>query len=258
MSRWVPRLMLGWLCWSLVLVQGWAADVESGKPHLVMLIAEQEYRTDESLPSFANQCLSDYRTTFVFADPDDSNRLQGIEAVDSADVLLVSVRRRTLPKDQLARIRRHVAAGKPVIGIRTASHAFALRQGMPAADREVWPEFDRQVFGGNYTNHYGNSLRVTFSVVENIPQEVSPLVKGIPSRETFSSSGSLYRVSPLAAGATVLMHGQVEGQAQEPVAWIYRREDGGKSFYTSLGHVDDFRGEVLPRLLVNAIEWSLQ
>ena len=54
---------------------------------------------------------------------------------------------------------------------------------------------------------------------------------------------------------TVLLEGVVEGHAPEPVAWTFRRADGGKSFYTSLGHVNDFHGPILPPLLLNAIEW---
>ena len=57
--------------------------------------------------------------------------------------------------------------------------------------------------------------------------------------------------------AVVVLEGVVEGHAPEPVAWTFRRAEGGKSFYTSLGHVDDFRGPVLPPLLLNAIEWCL-
>jgi type 1 glutamine amidotransferase len=81
------------------------------------------------------------------------------------------------------------------------------------------------------------------------------LLRGIDP-EPFVAGGSLYKVSPLAGGTSTLLLGKVEGHAAEPVAWTYRRKDGGKSFYTSLGHVDDFRGPVLRKLLVNAIAWA--
>lgn len=248
--------------WALALVSGVAgvgrAWADRSRPHVVMLVAEGEYRTDETLPRFAERHLGGkYRTTFVFADPDDPNRLDGIDAVDDADVLVVSVRRRTLPEDQLGKIRDYVAGGKPVIGIRTASHAFSVRGGDVGQGRAVWPEWDAEVFGGNYTNHYGNSLDTTVTV-EADAASGSPLLSGIRDRKPFASGGSLYRVSPLRAGAEVLMTGRVESKPAEPVAWTFRRADGGKSFYTSLGHVDDFAGEVLPRLLVNAIAWSLE
>ncbi len=244
--------------WVLMIAIMCPAAVRSDQPHVVMLIAEQEYQTNESLPAFAAERLTDYRTTFVFADARDRNRLEGIEAIDSADVLVVSVRRRTLPSEQLDRIRRYVASGKPVIGIRTASHAFALRNEGPPEGRAVWPEFDRQVFGGNYTNHYGNKLRVTINVAEDVPSNWARLIQGIPARESFPSGGSLYRVSPLVDGAIVLLYGEVPGHPSEPVAWVFRRQDGGKSFYTSLGHPEDFKQSVLPSLLANAIDWSLK
>ena len=234
-----------------------SALAQSPKPHIVMLVAEREYRTDESLPAFAKQFLAeDYRTTFVFAKPDDRNSLDGIEAVESADLLVVSMRRRTLPKKQLDVVRRYVAAGKPVIGIRTASHAFSLRKQDPPEGRDAWPEFDHDVLGGNYTNHHGNSLKATITpATESSGGEQA--FRQFASVKPFVSGGSLYRVSPLVEGTNVLMMGTVEGHPAEPVAWTYRRADGGKSFYTSLGHIDDFATEVMPKLLVQAIQWGL-
>ncbi len=227
------------------------------KTHVVMLVAEREYETIKTLPVFVKKHLSDYRVTMVLADPNDTNVLEGIEAVADADVLLVSVRRRALPKGQLDRIRKHVADGKPVIGIRTANHAFSLRNKPAPEGRAVWPKWDQEVFGGNYTNHYGNSLKATVSRTKNPADEsqARTLLKGVPDKP-FVAGGSLYKVAPLAKTAQPLMVGRVEGHPAEPVAWTFRRSDGGKSFYTSLGHVDDFRGEVLPTLLANAIAWA--
>ena len=226
-------------------------------PHVVMLIAEREYQTDKTLAIFARQHLDGhYRTTLVFADHEDPNRLDGIEVIREADVVLVSVRRRTLPKAQLDLIREYVAAGKPVIGIRTASHAFCLRNGAAPKGRAVWPQWDAEVFGGNYTNHYGNQLQATITRQPSSPHQ-QLLLRGI-SPEPIAAGGSLYKVSPLVTGATPLLWGRVDGHDAEPVAWTYTRKDGGKSFYTSLGHVDDFGGSMLPTLLVNAIAWATE
>ena len=231
-------------------------------PHVVMLIAEREYQTDETLPRFAKKHLAAYRMSFVFADSDDHNRLSGLDAIKTADVLLVSVRRRTLPKAQLDLIRDYVAQGKPVIGIRTASHAFCLRNQDPPVGRDAWPEFDRVVFGGHYTNHYGNDLAVSIRPV-SIGTETAEgdaateLMAGIDFSEPRNAGGSLYRVSPLVQGAKVVLVGRVEGHPEEPVAWTFQRKDGGISVYTSLGHVDDFQGPVLPQFLSNAIQWCL-
>ena len=239
----------------LILLSVIPSAVFAAKPHLVMLIAEREYLTEQTLPAFASEHLADdYRVTFVFAAPEDRNRLVGVEAVASADILLVSVRRRTLPVDQLKRIREYVEAGKPVIGIRTANHAFSIN-GKPVPEgRAVWDEWDQRVFGGNYRGHHGNRLKTTVTFAAG---DHPPLLRDLHTKP-FAAGGSLYRVSPLADGASIILRGRVEGHSPEPVAWSFVRSDGGRSFYTSLGHVDDFRGEVLPRLLVNALAWVVE
>jgi type 1 glutamine amidotransferase len=109
------------------------------------------------------------------------------------------------------------------------------------------------VFGGNYTNHYGNNLTATIRIADGAGDHA--LLSGI-AKEPFTSRGSLYKVSPLAAGTKVLLIGRVEGQPEEPVAWTFQRADGGWSFYTSLGHVGDFEQAAFVRLLRNAIGWE--
>lgn len=227
----------------------------STKPHVVMLIAEREYETLSSLRRFCENQKKAYRFTIVVEDPKDRNRLVGLQSLKTADVMVVSVRRRTPPEEQLALIRDFVLQGKPVIGIRTASHAFSLRNKKPLDGRADWQDFDQVVFGGNYTNHHGNDLEVRLSFVD--AEEKHPLLQGVDTSQDYSSSGSLYRVSPLVKGAQVLMRGEVNGHPAEPIAWTYRRADGGKSFYTSLGHTGDFQKPVLPTLLENALAWSL-
>ena len=236
-------------------------DTSADRAHIVMLIAEREYQTEETLPKFAEEHLGDrYKTTFVFADADDRNRFDGMEAVADADLLVVSVRRRAIPPEQLQLIREHVAAGKPVIGIRTASHAFSLRDSPAPQGRAVWKDWDRVVFGGNYTNHHGNSLQTTVRVVDPshpITRELE-LGESAEGDHSFEAGGSLYRVSPLAERTHVLLEGSVPGHPAQPVAWTFTRADGGKSFYTSLGHVEDFAGNLFPQLLSSAIHWVLQ
>ena len=221
---------------------------------VVMLIAEREYQTDKSLRAFVKERLDPNRfhVTFVLATKDDRNQFtENIKSIESADVLLVSVRRRALPVAQLKLVRDYVDSGKPVIGIRTANHAFSLRGKEPPEGGAVWEDWDAQVFGGNYTNHHGNKLVTTV----NVSDASSPLVKGIKSKQ-FRSGGSLYQVAPLAKGAKVVMTGSVEGHDAQPVAWTFQRANGGKSFYTSLGHVDDFAGDPFPQLMINVIEWA--
>jgi nicotinamidase-related amidase/type 1 glutamine amidotransferase len=229
---------------------------EDRRRQVVFLQGEAEYHTAETLPHFAREALgSSCRTSFVWF-ADDATGFPGCERVADADLLFVSVRRHPLPADQLTRIRGHVAAGKPVIGIRTASHAFHLRNTAPPAGLADWPEFDREVFGGHYTNHL--KADVSVSVRPVLSAIAHPLLADMPSG-AFPAAGSLYLVSPLAAATVPLLEGHTpDGSHTEPVAWIYTRQDGGRSFYTSLGHADDFARPEINRLLTNAVHWLLE
>ncbi len=74
--------------------------------------------------------------------------------------------------------------------------------------------------------------------------------------EEFSSVGSLYKSLPLKEKTTVLMEGTVAGQKTEPVVWTYERPDGGRTFYTSLGHPKDFESRVFVKVLRNGVYWA--
>ena len=180
------------------------------RKHLVMLIGEKEYKTAETLPLFAAKHLSDtFRVSYITATTDDPNAFPNIEEIAEADVLLISVRRRALPETSLKVIRDFIASGKPVVGIRTASHAFSLRDKAPPAGHDVWEKFDPEVWGGSYRGHHGNKIATSAWRVSN-----HAILNGIPSGE-FSTGGSLYEVLPLEKGAQVLLMGRA-GDCQTP------------------------------------------
>jgi len=221
---------------------------------LGMLIAEDEYQTEESLPKFAAEQLgSHFSVTTIFGSETDRTNVPGIAAISDSDALLVSVRRRPLQESHLRIIRDFVSKGKPVIGIRTASHAFSLRNAAPPEGLAAWPEFDAEVFGGNYTNHYGNELKSTISIASGAATH--PILRGL-SFDAFSAGGSLYKTAPLAPGTHSLMFGKVPDEPDQPLAWTFIRGDGGRSFYTSLGHRDDFAQPQFVSLLSSGIHWA--
>lgn len=134
---------------------GWAAEGE-GRPHLVMMIGEREYETKTSLAAFAERELAEeYRVTRIEAKEGEGDFPGLAGALAEADVLLVSVWRRALPEAQMAALRTYVAAGKPVVGIRTASHAFWLRGAKVPVGCAVWERWDQEVFGGNLAGTCG-------------------------------------------------------------------------------------------------------
>ena len=225
--------------------------------HIVFMIGEDEYQTWDTLPEFAERDLKPlgYRVTIVKADEADRNNFAGlVESLRTADLLFVSVRRRTPRTEQLEAVRAHLAAGKPLAGIRTASHAFALRPSDPpvTAGHSTWQTFDPEVLGGHYSNHHGAGPSTTVAIARGA--ESHAILKGVSVRNLVSA-GSLYKVSPLEKGTTPLLIGTIPGRPAEPVAWT--NEYGPKRariFYTSLGHPDDFKNAEFRRLLSNAIE----
>ena len=224
------------------------------RPHLVIIMAEQEYETDRTLPEFALSHLGkDFKVSYVFANDRDRNDLPGLEVLDEADVAFISVRRRVLPNAQMTLIRRFVAAGKPVIGIRTASHAFSLRKDPVPPGYADWTEFDHDILGGNYTGHHGVGPHVQVTVSAGAKQH--PLLAGVNISRLYSH-GSLYRANPLAPSAKPLLIGTVPNQQPEPVAWVNHPQSSGRVFYTSMGHPDDFKLLVFNQLLRNAVYWA--
>lgn len=211
------------------------------RPHLAILIAEDEYETAKTLPQFAaTHLLSQLRVSIIHGDSEDKTMVPGMKALSEANALLISVRRRPLKPSDLETVQKFVHSGRPIIGIRTANHAFCLRDGKQVDALVQWPEFDAYAFGGNYTNHFSNDLHPVIRQSEN----GEPLL---------TSKGSLYQVSPLRPGTRVSHFGKIEGKPAEPVAWTYVRADGGRSFYTSLGHTSDFAQPPFQELLLNAI-----
>lgn len=229
-------------------------------PHVVFMIGEDEYHTWETLPQFAERDLRPrgYRVTVINADATDKHNFPGlVDALRTADLLVVSVRRRTPKTEQLDAVRAHLAAGKPLVGIRTASHAFALRPADPpaAAPHSTWQDFDAAVFGGHYTNHHGAGPPTTITLASGGTKH--PILEGI-SVAGLVGVGSLYKVSPLETGTTPLLMGAIPGQPAEPVAWTHLYgTKRARVFYTSLGHPDDFKNAEFRRLLANGVAWAM-
>jgi type 1 glutamine amidotransferase len=94
---------------------------------------------------------------------------------------------------------------------------------------------------------------VAISVAKEASQ--NPILKGIDVSQ-LAGFGSLYKVSPLVDSAKPVLLGQIPDQSGEPIAWTNTNKYGGRVFYTSLGHIDDFKQESFNRLLVNALRWA--
>jgi putative heme-binding domain-containing protein len=229
------------------------------KKRIVMVIGENEYSTSETLPEFARTELErrGYEVAYVSASSTagDSN-FQNYAAIKDADLILVSARRRTPPKGMVELLRAHVEAGKPIVGIRTASHAFDAPPSGP--EFVAWPKFDRNVLGGTYGGHYDNKPPAApHTVVELVGSNATHLVLTGVTTVPFRVTSHLYKYTNLDSSVIPLMQGHVEGKdVVEPVAWVNTAQDR-RVFYTSLGNPEDFQIEAFRRLLLNGILWCL-
>lgn len=233
---------------------------EDERPRLVMLIADKEYDSEKTLPAYANDYLGkDFKVDIVTWDKPEGQTLPGLEAIESADILLVSAWRRQPPQEQLDALKRYVASGKPVVGIRTASHAFARRKDwkLPEGHGE-WTDFDRDVLGCHYTGHHSNKRGQGADSMVWIDDKAAkhPILEGFPSGEQKVTSW-LYKVLPMGPNVTVLLMGRAgDRQPQEPVAWTNKSSGGGRVFYTSLGHPEEFQTPEFCKLLFRGIYWA--
>ena len=217
------------------------ARADEAAPLKVCLVSGSlEYKSNESLAEFQKYLESHYnaKCTRAFIEGQDETRLPGLEQLDDCDVMLLFTRRLKLSGDDLRRIKDYCQSGRPVVGVRTASHAI-----------QSWLELDKEVLGGNYKGHYKNDLTTEVALVE--AEKDHPLLAGVTP---FVSVGSLYKNQGIADDCQVLMTG-TSPESTEPITWT-RMHNGGRVFYTSLGHVQDFREESFRRLLANGLFWA--
>ncbi|MSS99774.1 MAG: isochorismatase family protein [Pedosphaera sp.] len=227
---------------------------EDKRPHVVFVISEPEYKTEETLPAFARSELESrgLRCTFVYGRTGKPNEFPEIAAVKTADLLVLSVRRQIPSAEQLEFIRAYLKLGKPLVGIRTASHAFHAGKGDVKAG---WPTFDVEILGGRYEGHYGKKANGPSAHVKMVADAAKhPVLAGVTAEE-FAVTSHLYKNRDLAKTVTILLTGRVDNET-EPAAWVNTGENR-RVFYTSLGNPDDFALPAFRRLLLNAVFWSL-
>jgi type 1 glutamine amidotransferase len=211
------------------------------------------------LPPWALEELGkEFRVTIVYGEDSDGNLMPGLqEALREADVVVMSVRRRALPADDMRAVRAYLDAGKPVVALRTSSHAFSLRGAAPPEGHVTWETWDPEILGGNYTGHYPAGPVTAIQVASEAAGH--PILQHIDVG-ALVGRGSLYKVRPLRPGTIPLLLGTIEVEGMtvepEPVAWTYVTAAGGRVFYTSLGHEADFAQPAFRRLLANAVRWA--
>jgi type 1 glutamine amidotransferase len=256
--------------------------------HIVLISGDEEYRSEEALPQLGKILAKrhGFKCTVLFAvdpatgtiNPKNVNNVPGLEALKTADVMIIFTRFRDLPDDQMKHIVEYVEAGKPIIGMRTATHAFNIPAGKTYA-RYGWQSkdwdggFGRQVLGETWINHHGHHGKESTRGVIAKDAENNPIVRGC---EDIWGPTDVYTVRlPLPGDSQPLVMGEVltgmnptdkpvagaKNNPMMPIAWIktYKGAQGqtGRVFTTTMGASKDLLSEGLRRLLVNAAYWCV-
>lgn len=258
--------------------------------HIVLVSGDEEYRSEEALPMLGRILAEHhgFHCTVLFAidsatgeiNPNIRDNIPGIEHLASADLMIIATRFRNLPDDQMKYVVDYLEQGKPVIGLRTATHAFDIPPGRTYS-RYSWNSrepgweggFGRVVLGETWIAHHGDHNRESTRGIIAPGMETHPIVRGC---EDIWGPTDVYRVRlPLPEDSVPLVLGQVlEGMLPTdkpvvgpkndplmPIAWTktYEIKEGhkGRVFTTTMGAAVDFKSEGLRRLVVNAAYWCL-
>lgn len=257
--------------------------------HVVLISGDQEYRSEETIPQLA-KILADrhgFKCTVLFTlDPKDGtidptiNDIPGLEALKTADLMVIFTRFLNLPDDQMRYIVDYVESGKPVVGLRTATHAFNLSKDKKYA-KYTWNNggtdfpggFGKQVLGETWVTHHGAHGKEGTRGIIAPGQEKNPILRGIKDGDIFGTT-DVYTASP-PLDSNILVLGQVtetlqpdskpvagkKNEPMMPVAWnrTYNTDSGksGRAFCTTMGASQDFAHEGTRRLIANACLWAV-
>ena len=242
--------------------------------HIVLVSGDEEYRSEESNPMLG-KILSErygFRCTVLFAinpetgviNPEIQTNIPGLEALADADLMVLNTRFRRLPDEQLKHVADFVNAGKPIIGLRTATHAFT--GGSKFGDIE-WNKFGLEYLGERWVAHHGKHKVEGARGVVVAENAKHPVLRN--ATDVFAES-DVYTVKNLdESAATVLMRAEVtetlepdskaiDGPKNNPTqaaVWLheYIAPNGtkGKALTTTMGASVDFKSEGLRRLIIN-------
>ncbi len=267
---------------------------ETGGPgqgkNIVLISGDEEYRSEEALPMLAQILAKRYgfNCTVLFAtdpktgqiDAMNQTNINGLHHLKNADLMILFTRFRELPDSQMVYFDEYIRAGKPVIGLRTATHAFnyTRNKNSPFAHYDYKSTatgsedgFGRKVLGETWINHHGrHGQEGARGLINGIEQDKkNPILNGV--RDIWVPT-DVYTVKNLNGDATTLVYGQSTsgmtlespvnlGKSVMPVAWTktYTGEKGNvaRVFTTTMGASIDLVNEDLRRLLVNASLWAV-
>ncbi len=278
----------------------------SGKK-VVLISGDEEYRSEEILPQLGRILATHhgFECTVLFAidpdtgmiNPNNQNNIPGLDALAEADLMIIFTRFRALPDDQMQWIDQYLRAGKPVIGLRTSTHAFNFKAGSKwehygngyNGDQQAWKDgFGRLVLGEKWISHHGRHKHESTGGILADSEQDHPILRGISNGDVWGPT-DVYGVRlPLPGDSRPVLFGEVlvrsgefddkdpyfgmrpeddarpgddKNEPMMPIAWTksYQLPGGtnGKAFASTIGAATDFTSAGTRRLLVNAVYWAL-
>jgi len=258
--------------------------------HVVLVSGDEEYRSEEALPQLGKILAKRhaFTCTVLFAidpatgeiDPNVRTNIPGLESLADADLMIIATRFRDLPDEQMAYIDRYLKAGKPVVGMRTATHAFNMtgetytRYTWNSSDPDWNGGFGRRILGETWVAHHGVHGSESTRGIVAPDARARPITRGLDDADVWGPT-DVYRVRlPLPNGCEPIILGQVlagmtpdaapvDGDKNAPlmpVAWTTTHDVGprpGRVFTTTMGAATDLTSEGTRRMLVQGVYWAL-
>jgi type 1 glutamine amidotransferase len=247
-----------------------------GKDKTIVLVSgDEEYRTEESMPMLAKilsekhgftcKVLFSWDKTGKYIDPNNQQGVIGWEHLKDADLMLIGTRFRKPNAEDAEHITNFLNSGKPVVGIRTSTHAF--NGGEKFGDKISFGQFGPLIMGEGWVSHHGrHKVEGARGMIET-KNAAHPILKGVT--DVFGPS-DVYGVKRLTEKDTILLRGAVtenlepsssfvdsKNDPMQPLAWLhpYEAPNGkkGTTFCTTMGASVDLVSEDLRRMLVNSV-----
>lgn len=260
-------------------------SIDASAPHIVFVTGDEEYRSEESMPMLAKLAKREIgaKVTVLhaldstgFIDPNRTDHIAGLEALQTADLMVMFTRFRNLPENELKYITNYVESGRPMVGFRTTTHAFMYKNDTTLGKiyNEDWPS---KVFGQQWITHHGHFDDGKFPVTEisiKSGEENNPILNGFTPVHAYSwlyhVDGGDWKLNgdsePILMGHSTKSQHQIDGNLDKypldnPVAWTksYTGTSGKKArvFFTTLGHPYDFKLPEVRKIALNGIFWAL-
>ncbi len=251
--------------------------------HIVFLAGDHEYRSEETLPAMARLLAKNlgFKCTVLFNIDQatgeitaGNSNMPGLEALETADLAVVFLRFQAFPADQMKYLDAYLNRGGPVVGLRTATHAFKTTKQDPFAkysyDSKVSGYengFGHQVLGQTWVGHYGTNHKQSTLITPVAAQQANPILRGV--KNVWVHAGAY--VGKPTDGEILTMAQPLNGmtadsppdttKAPMPSEWTrtYKAANGktGRVFTTLYGASEDITNEGYRRLLVNGCFWAL-